>query len=130
MGIIWKQSSRFNAPETLSKQLNASKKPSEVFSLNHKVNFNHEALRINDSHLDKSISMTVVSSVTEISSSFSSNPRTKSLLVSESSSFKKDYEAKSSKKGNKEEKIKETSCPSSEKFENSASENARKPKHK
>ena len=78
-----KQSPRFDAPKTSSKKIDVSENSSKEIntsetslkecSSNHKANFNHECLRINDSHLDKSINMPVSSSVTETSSSSSSN---------------------------------------------------------
>ena len=113
MNRIWKQHPWLNALEIPSKKCSASENSSEEYYSNKKVNFNHEDLIINDFISEKRSNKPVSSSINETSSSISSNLelktsslRSKSLLMAEFSSFKKDYEAKVSKKRYKEEETK------------------------
>ena len=142
--MILKQSTRLNTlHESFSfdstssssdffKRLDLPPSSSLAFYSNDKVNVNQKDHSINDSISEKSIDMTKTFSINETILSSSSNQelnisnlKSKSLLVTESSSFKKYHETKSSQKRTKEEKNSETH-PSSEKFETSASINIRK----
>ena len=66
-------------PETSSKELNESETSSEEHSSNHEVNYNPEDLRINYSHLEKSINMPISFSIAENISSSSFNPYSKTF---------------------------------------------------